>query len=169
MVQSHKLVGVAAAVILLPAALAAAGCGSSKSSTTTGSLTTSSTAGATAPATTGSTTLGTVTTAPEQTTGSTAAATQTIRVDADPTGNLAFSQKTLTAKAGTIKFVLHNESSLNHNLAITGNGATFGPSATISGGQTADLVATLKPGTYEFYCAVPGHKDAGMHGTLTVT
>ena len=170
MAQSHKLMGVAAAVILLPAALAAAGCGgSSKSSTTTGSLTTSSASGATTPTTTGSTTLGTTTTAPEQTTGSTPAATRTIRVDADPAGNLAFSQKTLTAKAGTIKFVLHNASSLQHNLAITGNGATFGPSTTISGGQTADLVATLKPGTYEFYCAVPGHKDAGMHGTLTVT
>ena len=118
---------------------------------------------------TGSTTLGTITTAPKQTTGSTAAATQTIRVDSDPTGTLAFSQKTLSAKAGTVKFVLHNAASLSHNLAITGNGATFGPSATISGGQTADLVATLKPGTYDFYCAVPGHRDAGMHGTLTVT
>lgn len=170
MAQSHKLMGVAAAVILLPAALAAAGCGgSSTSSTTTGSSTTSSAPGATTPTTTGSSTPVTTTTAPEQTTAPTAAATQTIRVDADPTGNLAFSQKTLTAKAGTIKFVLHNESSLPHNLAITGNGAAFGPSETISGGQAADLVATLKPGAYEYYCAVPGHKDAGMHGTLTVT
>ena len=168
MVRSHKLMGVAAAAILLPAALAAAGCGGSSTSTaTTGS--TSATAAA-SPKTTGSTAPATTTTAPEQTTGgSTATVAQTIRVDADPTGKLEFVQKTHTAKAGTIKFVLHNQSSLQHNLAITGNGAAFGPSATISGGQTADLVATLKPGTYEFYCAVPGHKDAGMHGTLTVT
>jgi uncharacterized cupredoxin-like copper-binding protein len=65
--------------------------------------------------------------------------------------------------------VLRNDSSLRHNLAIQGNGVTVGPSATISGGTTTDLVATLKPGTYEYYCAVPGHKDAGMRGTLTVT
>ena len=130
MAQSHKLMGVAAAVILLPAALAAAGCGGSSTSTTTGASTTSSASGATTPTVTGSTTLGTITTAPKQTTGSTSAATQTIRVDADPAGNLAFSQKTLSAKAGTIKFVLHNAASLSHNLAITGNGAAFGPGAT---------------------------------------
>ena len=170
MAQSRKLMGVAAAVILLPAALAAAGCGgSSTSSTTTASPPTSSAAGTTTATATGSTTPATTTTALGQTTAAAAAATQTIRVDVDPTGNLAFTQKTLSAKAGTIKFVLHNQSSLRHNLAISGNGATFGPSETISGGQTADLVATLKPGTYEFYCAVPGHKDAGMQGTLTVT
>jgi uncharacterized cupredoxin-like copper-binding protein len=27
---------------------------------------------------------------------------------------------------------------------------------------------TLKPGSYEFYCQVPGHEAAGMKGTLTV-
>ena len=170
MAQSHKLMGVAAAAILLPAALAAAGCGgSSTSSTTPASPTTSSAPAATTATATGSTTPATTTTAPGQTTAAAAAVTQTVRVDADPSGTLAFTQKTLTAKAGAITFVLHNQSSLHHNLAISGNGATFGPSETISGGQTADLVATLKPGTYEFYCAVPGHKDAGMQGTLTVT
>jgi uncharacterized cupredoxin-like copper-binding protein len=25
-----------------------------------------------------------------------------------------------------------------------------------------------KPGTYEFFCAVPGHKDAGMAGTMVI-
>ena len=161
MVRSHKLTGVAAAVILLPAALAAAGCGSSSTSkATTGSPASTGSSATVAPATTASTTT--------QSTGSTAPVAQTVDVTADPTGQLAFTQKTLTAKAGTIKFVLRNDSSLRHNLTIQGNGVTVGPSATISGGTT-DLVATLKPGTYEFYCAIPGHKDAGMHGTLTVT
>jgi len=30
------------------------------------------------------------------------------------------------------------------------------------------VTVTLKPGTYQFYCPVPGHKAAGMKGTLTV-
>ena len=165
----RKLLGITAAVILLPAGLAIAGCGgSSTSSTAPGTSTSGSTAAPVTQASSGSGTAGATTTAPSGTTGSTAPATQTINVDADPTGKLEFLQKTLTAKAGTITFVLRNDSSVGHNLAIQGPGVTAGPSATVSGGTTADLVATLKPGTYEFYCAVPGHKEAGMHGTLTV-
>lgn len=35
--------------------------------------------------------------------------------------------------------------------------------------QTASLDFTpSKPGTYQFYCSQPGHKEAGMVGTLTV-
>jgi len=92
-----------------------------------------------------------------------------IRVDADPSGALAFTQKTRTALPGKDRFVFHNISSMPHNLAIKGHGKTYGPTATISNGKTATLTATLKAGTFTFYCAVPGHEQAGMKGTLTVT
>jgi plastocyanin len=97
-----------------------------------------------------------------------AAGGATVPVRADPTGQLRFVQKTLSAKAGKVTFDFTNPSPLPHNFAIKGNGVKAGPSATIFGGKTASLTVTLKPGTYEYYCAVPGHEQAGMKGTLTV-
>jgi uncharacterized cupredoxin-like copper-binding protein len=38
----------------------------------------------------------------------------------------------------------------------------------VGSGGTSSFTATLKPGSYEFYCAVPGHEAGGMKGTLTV-
>jgi uncharacterized cupredoxin-like copper-binding protein len=35
-------------------------------------------------------------------------------------------------------------------------------------GGSKTLAVTLKPGTYKFYCSVPGHRQAGMEGTLEV-
>ena len=89
-------------------------------------------------------------------------------VAADPSGQLAFVQKTLTATAGSVTFTLTNDAPVPHNLAIEGNGVNAGPSDTIDNGATADLTVDLKPGTYTFFCAIPGHREAGMEGTLTV-
>jgi uncharacterized cupredoxin-like copper-binding protein len=35
-------------------------------------------------------------------------------------------------------------------------------------GETKTLLVELKPGTYEVYCPVPGHKPHGMSLDLTV-
>lgn len=157
MLRNPKVAALIAASVLVPTGIAVAGCGSSSKTTTTAPST------STAPATTSPTTTGsgaTTTTAP---------AAQTVDVTADATGKLEFVQKTLTTKAGAVTFELRNDSSVPHNLAIEGNGVNVGPSKTVTGGSTATLRADLKPGKYTFYCAVPGHRDAGMKGTLTVT
>ena len=90
----------------------------------------------------------------------------TITLAADPGGDLAFDQTELTAAAGEVTIELVNESGLPHNVEVEGNGVEE-VSETITEGSTS-LTLTLEPGEYEFYCAVPGHREGGMEGTLTV-
>jgi uncharacterized cupredoxin-like copper-binding protein len=57
---------------------------------------------------------------------------------------------------------------LDHNLTLeSSSGATLGATPTFQGGTKA-LTLDLKPGVYKFFCSVPGHRMAGMEGTLTV-
>lgn len=80
---------------------------------------------------------------------------------------LAYVKTTLTAKPGKITLVMPNPSVLPHNIAIQGKGFDIkGP--VVGKGKTSTVSATLKAGTYTFYCSVPGHEAAGMKGTLTV-
>jgi plastocyanin len=100
-----------------------------------------------------------------------APAPRTTEIDADPSGALAFLQKSVSLKAGkvTIKFV--NRAPVPHNLTIqkgTGASGPFVAGTATFASASAKLNATLKPGTYTFYCSVPGHRAAGMQGTLTV-
>jgi plastocyanin len=94
-----------------------------------------------------------------------------LRVDANAKGKLAFVQKTLTAKAGKITFNLRNASGVPHNLGVKGNGLDDeqigAPTKTITRGK-ASVTYTLKAGTYEFFCELPGHEAAGMKGKLVV-
>jgi plastocyanin len=89
-----------------------------------------------------------------------------ITLTADPGGALAFDTMELTAPAGEVTIELVNDSGIPHNVEIEGNGVEE-VSETISSGST-ELTVTLEPGEYEFYCAVDGHRAAGMEGTLTV-
>jgi plastocyanin len=90
----------------------------------------------------------------------------TITLAADPSGALAFDQSSLTAAAGDVTIELTNESGIPHNVGIEGNGVDE-VSETITEGSTS-LTVTLEPGEYTFYCAVGGHREGGMEGTLTV-
>jgi plastocyanin len=92
----------------------------------------------------------------------------TVEVEADPSGNLAFTSEEITAKAGkdTIKFT--NESPVPHDVHIEDSSGKElgGTEITQEGSDTAEV--ELKPGTYTYFCSVPGHRQAGMEGTLTV-
>lgn len=63
----------------------------------------------------------------------------------------------------TLKLV--NEGKATHSLTIDGTGIA---SPMIVGGESDELIVNLPPGTYVIGCDVPGHRLAGMTGTLTV-
>jgi plastocyanin len=137
-------------------ALAVAGCGSSNSSSSNSTPNTNSTPPPTAPA--GSSSSGAK---PAAGSGS------TLKISADPNGALKYTKTALTAKAGNVTITMANPSSVPHGVSIKGSGVNQGGNVVNHGG-TSTVTAKLKPGTYEFFCPVPGHEQAGMKGTLTV-
>lgn len=58
-------------------------------------------------------------------------------------------------------------SPLMHDVTVEGSGKKLGATPTFQGGSKT-LTLNLKAGTYKFFCSVPGHRAAGMEGTLTV-
>jgi plastocyanin len=91
---------------------------------------------------------------------------QQLALAAPADGSLKFDKTTLEAKAGKVTINLDNPSSNPHAVEIEGNGVEE-ESDTVTKSKTS-VTADLKPGKYEFYCPVDGHRQAGMEGTLTV-
>jgi plastocyanin len=136
--------------------LALAGCGSSSSSTSSSSSSTSTPA-ASSPATSS-------TPAP----GGGASAGQALSLEANPEGQLKYDKTSLSANAGKVSIAFTNMAPLGHNMTIeSSSGAILAATPTFQGGSKT-LTLNLKPGTYKFFCSVPGHRMAGMEGTLTV-
>jgi len=95
-------------------------------------------------------------------------------IDASPTGQLAYTTSKAQATPGAVTITMANMSGVMHNIAIEAgeNGATqktapIGASGFTSKG-TVSVSVSLKPGKYTFFCQAPGHRAAGMYGTLTV-
>ena len=133
------------ALLLSAGALAAAGCGGDDSSSSSGGS-----SGGTGTSSSSSSSSG----------------GGALTVTADPGGAISWDKSSLDAKAGKVTIKLVNDSQTPHAIEVEGNGVEK-KTAEVTGGSK-DLTVDLKPGTYEFYCPVPGHK-ATMHGTLTVS
>ena len=96
-----------------------------------------------------------------------APAGETLSLAADPSGQLSFDKSKLQAKAGAVTVDMTNDSAVPHDVSLDGGGVDE-HGKVVDGGATSTVTATLKPGTYSFYCSVPGHRQAGMEGPLTV-
>jgi plastocyanin len=92
-----------------------------------------------------------------------------LQIEANPAGQLAYVTNKATASAGRVTVEMPNMSGVSHNIAIQQgtSGAVLGASAFTTKG-TATVSVSLKPGTYTYFCQAPGHRQAGMLGTLTV-
>jgi uncharacterized cupredoxin-like copper-binding protein len=117
------------------------------------------------------------------------AATRTVRI---AMGDLSFTPAAITVKSGeTIRFLIHNDSAADHDFTL-GDKPTQeahrhemaeaaeagkamhhhhdGNARMVMAGKTQSLTWSFdQPGTVEYDCNVPGHFEAGMAGTITVT
>jgi len=98
------------------------------------------------------------------TTAVSAAPNATYKLSSDKS-KLKFNKSTIRAKAGKVTLSMSNPSSLPHNIGIKGKGT----GKTVTKGKTSTFSATLKKGTYTFYCGVGSHEKAGMKGKLIVS
>jgi plastocyanin len=114
------------------------------------------------------TTAATTTEETTDTGGGTGGGGEVVEVSADPSGSLAFEQDSLTAAAGEVTISLTNEASVPHDVVIEGPEGDLGETEEVSGGDTSEVSVELESGEYTFYCSVPGHREAGMEGPLTV-
>jgi uncharacterized cupredoxin-like copper-binding protein len=142
-----------------------AAAGSTSTSTTTPTKTT--TPSTTAPSTTAPSTTESTTTAPS-TSAPTTAPTPPKSV---PVSEVEFKIElpSTTLSPGRYTFDLTNKGHGGHDLVFDGPGVDKEKTPVIGPGKTAKLTVDLKSGTYDVYCSVPGHKQAGMDVKLKVS
>jgi len=145
-----------------------AACGGSSGSSSSASNTSAAVAAAATTTTGGATTA--TSSASHAGAGVGSHASSKLSISAPKSGALMFSTAHLSAKAGTVVVTFTNNSPEDHNFTVVQgtDGSMVGATPTFSGGSKT-LTLHLKAGKYTYYCSVPGHRQAGMEGTLTVT
>jgi plastocyanin len=97
-----------------------------------------------------------------------------LSIAANAQGQLAYETSKANATAGSVAIEMPNMSGVSHNIAIeSGEGGASAKGAKIGASEfttksTAKVTVSLKAGKYTFFCEAPGHRAAGMYGTLTV-
>jgi plastocyanin len=92
----------------------------------------------------------------------------TIDISTPSGSDLAYDQKDVTAQAGSDTISFDNRQAQSHDVMVEdSSGQEIGGTDLISS-STATATVDLQPGSYTFFCSVPGHREAGMEGTITV-
>jgi uncharacterized cupredoxin-like copper-binding protein len=90
-----------------------------------------------------------------------------LSIPADPSGALAYEFGAATASPGKVTLESKNDASIPHDISVEGGGVDQKGNE-VQGGGVSTITVDLKPGEYTFYCSVPGHRQGGMEGKLTV-
>lgn len=93
----------------------------------------------------------------------------TIQIEADPEGGLAFTSDSISAKAGDVTIDFTNPQPAGHDADVEdASGKVVGETDVITESSDTGTMKDLQPGQYVYFCSVPGHREGGMEGTLTV-
>lgn len=87
-----------------------------------------------------------------------------LEIDADPNGQLAFVTNQAQGTPGEVTVKMANKSGTPHDIVIDGKGK----GEVVQNGGVSQFKASFTAGSYTYYCSVPGHRQAGMQGKLTV-
>lgn len=91
-----------------------------------------------------------------------------ITVSAPASGEPRFEQRSLETEAGDVTFEFTNPSDTSHSFCVeSGELGTLGCTALFRS-NTSTLRVQFQPGGYTFFCSAPGHRQAGMEGSLRV-
>jgi len=91
-----------------------------------------------------------------------------VDIEADPSGQLAFTSDSASAKAGKVTVNFTNTSPVPHDVRIESSGGEEVGGTEVISESNESATVDLKPGEYTYFCSIPGHRQAGMEGTLTV-
>ena len=88
-------------------------------------------------------------------------------LEIDATAQLAYVTHRARAEPGPLRVRSPNPSGTPHNIAIEGPGVRE-VGRVVTNGGVSEVTARVRAGEYAFFCTVPGHREGGMEGTLTV-
>jgi len=92
---------------------------------------------------------------------------QVVDLQANPDGALAYEEDTLSAKSGNLAVAFTNDATIGHDVVFEQKGKEVARGNVITG-SSETVSFDAKPGEYTYYCSLPGHREAGMEGKLTV-
>jgi plastocyanin len=91
----------------------------------------------------------------------------TVAILAEADGSLAYRDDEASVEAGEVTVDFDNPASIGHDVVVEDSSGEELIRTDVVSGESTTATGELEPGEYTFYCSVPGHREAGMEGTLT--